>query len=56
MGDCDGVEQVEFVACRHRQLVARRLRERPQRTAEYAGSAGDEQPHAQPLQRLVAPR
>jgi hypothetical protein len=56
VGDGDGVEQVELLACRDRQFVARRLHERPQRTAEHASSAGDEQPHAQPLRRLVAPR
>jgi hypothetical protein len=28
-----------------------RLCERPQRAAEHAGSAGDQQPHRYPLQR-----
>ena len=44
VGDRGGVEEVELLAPGHRQLMARGLREGPQRAAEHAGSPGDQQP------------
>ena len=45
VGDRGRVEEVELLAPGHRELVARGLCEGPQRAAEHAGSAGDQQPH-----------
>ena len=40
------VEEVELLMPGHHELVARGLRAGPQRTAEDAGAAGDEEPQA----------
>jgi hypothetical protein len=54
IGDGDGVEEVELLAHRHRELMAGRVHERTQRTAEHAGSPSYQQPHPRPLARFVA--
>jgi hypothetical protein len=39
-----GIEEVQLLVPGHRDFMARSLREGPQRTAEHAGSPGDQEP------------
>ena len=52
VGDRGGIEEVELLVPRHRELMTRGLRERPQCAAEHPGSPGDQQPHRRELCRI----